>query len=195
MGIKAQAAILLRSLQRDNLLKWGMDLKSKWVDLKPLGHHPPASVCAIASTPTVIDGPCHCLIMVWLFFPGTEKLPYPQAEELCCWCGGRMCPEMWRLMLTDYIVTVQTTTTEIPDWFISQVACLTFLSFSVICALLQTCVSVSHHILSTIMLSENDSILHFNVASRLQQTDVLTLLKRKLLSHLIYSIVHKRYIQ
>lgn len=93
VGIKAQAVILLCSLQRDNLLKWGMDLKSKWVDPKPLGHYPPASVCVIASTPTMIDSLCHCLIMVWLFFPGTEKLN----KNIAVGVGVEMCPEMWLL--------------------------------------------------------------------------------------------------
>lgn len=45
-GDHEQAVSLLWRLQRDNVLKWGMDLKSKWVDLKPLGRYPPCScVC------------------------------------------------------------------------------------------------------------------------------------------------------
>lgn len=89
--MKAQAVISLYSLLRDNVLKWGTDAESKWVDLKPLGHCPPSCgcVCVIASTPTLIDSLCRCLIMVWVFFPGTEKLPYPQARRLAVTCGGR----------------------------------------------------------------------------------------------------------
>lgn len=118
VGIKAQAVILLYSLQRDNLLKWGMAPKSKWADLKPLGHCPPAGACVIASTPTLIDSLCHCLIMVWLFFPGTDAPP-PPIHRLRNWwhVGGETGPEMQLKIVADFDITA-----HLPGWLL--VCCL-----------------------------------------------------------------------
>lgn len=69
-----------------------------------MGQHPhpstPISVCAcvIVSTPTLIDSRCLCLIMLWVFFPGTKRNAAVQRLE---WrllhVGVEVCPEIWSL--------------------------------------------------------------------------------------------------
>lgn len=137
-GMKAQAVISLYSLQRENVLKWGTDARSKWVDLKPWGHCPLSCgcVCVIASTPTLIDSLC-CLIMIWVFFPGTEKLPYQHAWLPAVICGGR---NMSRNMELKWSQMTVTPCVEIPKSVCSHVLCSTFLTHLFIRPLLLQCI-------------------------------------------------------
>lgn len=91
VGIKAQAVILLCSLQRDNLLKWGMDLKSKWVDLKPLGHYPPCCSVCDCIHPHGDWQPLSLSNNGSVIFPRHWKTPLSTGWRTSCYMWGQKC--------------------------------------------------------------------------------------------------------